>query len=103
MSGNRARARRQKLRAKLRSDSPFTEEALRAFVAREIPSLNGAGPWTKAQALAIANIYADHEKDPRWYCPHDCGRTVARFGEQCQKCREYHKELAPVDWDSVGA
>ena len=100
----RERRRLRKVVAKTGDLSEFLQlETLRAFVAEEIPSLDSQAPWTREQLKAVASIYLHHQQDPTWRCPHECGRAVARFGEQCPSCRAHQGELGPVDWESIGA
>ena len=104
MSAN-AKKMRLDLRARLNSGIEaelLNVEKIREFVFREIPDLDYWSPWTPDQIRAVARIMIDYERDPRWLCPHDCGRVVPRFGEQCQLCLVSHGKLGPVDWDSLG-
>ena len=101
-----AKERRQRRRELARgsmnpsvTDLAYVEE-LRSFVATEIPSLHSAAPWTPEQFHSIDEIYRKHLRDPRWFCPHDCGRVVARFGEQCAECVQ-RGQLGPLRVETV--
>jgi hypothetical protein len=103
MSGKSAKKVRKQQRQEERlPENLVSVETLREWTAREIPSLLEPDPWTPEMQRILSDLYRSQHRGEKWLCPHECGHTVERFGQQCAKCLTHQEELGPVDWDSVG-